>query len=297
VDPATSQDPADLARAPGEIKLDAFYLPLYPLIDRWSPGAVWALLAGSFLLLFVLPWLPPRARPAPAVVNLAYCNGCARCADDCPYAAITMSSRSDGLPFETEAVVNTDVCVGCGICVGACPPSTPFRSMPHLATGIDLPNPSLQDLRDMTRAASARIAERPRLLVFGCRNGPGAASLDGRRMAYVALPCVAMLPPSFIDYALSRDLSEGVLLTGCYEGCCEQRLGQRWTEQRLAGTRDPRLRARVPHERVRLHWPSHGRLGELHDIAIRFVADLEHLPAEPGEAPTERAAARVRVAP
>jgi coenzyme F420-reducing hydrogenase delta subunit len=51
-----------------------------------------------------------------------------------------------------------------------------------------------------------------------------------------------------------RNYADGVLLTGCGEGDCFYRLGIRWTQQRIAGLRDPRLRARVPRERVATCW-------------------------------------------
>jgi len=67
------------------------------------------------------------------------------------------------------------------------------------------------------------------------------------------LTCAAQLPPSFVEYAL-RSGVDGVLVTGCREGDCRWRLGQRWTEARLAGERAPRLRASVARERVRVAW-------------------------------------------
>jgi coenzyme F420-reducing hydrogenase delta subunit len=70
----------------------------------------------------------------------------------------------------------------------------------------------------------------------------------------VTLPCVAMLPPSFIDFALSRKLADGVMLAGCGENDCYYRLGDVWTRQRVAGERDPYLRKRVPRERLKLSW-------------------------------------------
>ena len=64
------------------------------------------------------------------------------------------------------------------------------------------------------------------------------------------MPCVAMAPPSLIDFILSRDLADGVAVAGCAESACYNRLGIKWTEQRFAGERDPYLRARVPRERI-----------------------------------------------
>ena len=63
-----------------------------------------------------------------------------------------------------------------------------------------------------------------------------------------------MLPPSFIDYALSRGLADRVVLSGCAEGDCYYRLGGEWTKQRIAGMRDPYLRKRVDRRRLDLNW-------------------------------------------
>ena len=134
-----SQGHVDLAKAPVAVGLDWFYLPLYPLTDLWGNGAVWAFLGAFSLMIGLMPWLPPLRRAKPAEVDLAHCNGCARCAEDCPYEAIRMVRRTDALPFPTEAQVNPSLCVSCGICVGSCPSSTPFRRSQELKTGIDLP--------------------------------------------------------------------------------------------------------------------------------------------------------------
>ena len=146
--PALSQGPADLAKAPVEIGLDWFFLPLYPLVDIWGRGEVWAFLGVFSLIIAAMPWLPPLRRDKPAEVDLAHCNGCARCAEDCPYEAIRLVPRTDGLPFPTQAQVNVAHCVSCGICVGACPSSTPFRRSEELKTGIDLPDYRLKELRE-----------------------------------------------------------------------------------------------------------------------------------------------------
>ena len=47
VKPALSGPPADLAATPTTIPLDWFYLPVYPLIYAWSPGAAWALVGST----------------------------------------------------------------------------------------------------------------------------------------------------------------------------------------------------------------------------------------------------------
>ena len=68
--PAVSQGPADLSKVPNGVGLDWFYLPLYPLTDLWSHGAVWALLGAFTVMLALLPWLPPYRRPKAAARGL-----------------------------------------------------------------------------------------------------------------------------------------------------------------------------------------------------------------------------------
>jgi len=250
--PALSQGHVDLARAPVQVGLDWFYLPAFPLIDIWGKGAVWASLGAFFLMLGLMPWLPPLRRARTAEVDLAHCNGCERCAQDCPYEAIRMVGRTDARPFPGEPEVNSALCVSCGICVGACPSSTPFRRSEELKTGIDLPDFLLRDLREQTIATAQALPSQPRVLVLACSHGGGA----GRSAGTVVLPCVAMTPPSLIDFILSRDLADGVVVAGCAESACYHRLGVNWMKQRLAGTRDPYLRARVPRERIAMVWTS-----------------------------------------
>ena len=271
--PALSQGHVDLAKAPVEIGLDWFYLPLYPLTDLWGKGAVWAFLGSFSIMIGLMPWLPPLRRARTAAVDLAHCNGCARCVDDCPYEAIRMVRRSDGLPFPTEAAVNPALCVSCGICVGACPSSTPFRRTQDLKTGIDLPDYSLVDLRERTIAAARALAGPARLLVFACEHG-GGATYPGR----VPLPCVAMAPPSLIDYVLSKKLADGVVVAGCAQRACFNRLGIILTEQRFAQQRDPYLRTRVPRDRVTTVWTSIFEFSRFKEELGRFAAKIAVLP-------------------
>lgn len=291
--PATSQGPANLATVPTSVDLDWFFLWFYPVIERTSPGIAWGLLGVGTLLLMALPWLPPRRRTAAAVVSLDNCNGCARCANDCPFAAITMRPRSDGAPFEHEAAVNADLCVSCGICAGACPTSMPFRRASALVPGIDLPDFSIARLRDVTDAAGARLMAPERVLVFGCDHALDVKSLEGKHIAAISLPCIGMLPPSFIDYALSRGVADGVFLTGCRDGECFHRLGMRWTEMRLAGERDPYLRARVPRERLATSWAAPTDRRRLESELAAFAKRIETL----GAAARSGSASGARYAP
>jgi ferredoxin/coenzyme F420-reducing hydrogenase delta subunit len=276
--PADSQSKADLAMTPQTIELDWFYLHTYPLVQMWSPGWVWVLLVGVSCLLAFAPWLPPaRAVPA-ARVDLDNCNGCRRCADDCPFGAIRMEPRSDGQSYDLEAVVDSDLCVSCGLCVGSCPTSTPFRSRSDLIPGIDLPDWSAAMLRDSIRETAQKAGGASRIIAFGCRGSKALAQLAGAGRAVIEVRCMGQLPPSFIDYVLSRDYADGVLLAGCSGGDCKFRYGTQWTEQRISRQRDPRLRKRVNNQKIACSWQQpwclHG------NISKTYEAFGEHLDAE-----------------
>jgi quinol-cytochrome oxidoreductase complex cytochrome b subunit/coenzyme F420-reducing hydrogenase delta subunit len=264
--PVHSHAPADLGVVPGTLALDWLLLFIHPLTEATSAVTVWGLVGAMFVLLVGWPLLPRRAARVPvARVDPANCNGCRRCFDDCPYAAVTMVPHPNQ-PKQSLgrqlAQVNTDLCASCGICVGACPSSTPFRSSAELVTGIDMPSAPIGALRRRLQEGLAQVSGPDRIVVFGCDRGARVETLAGPDVLPLSLMCIGVLPPSFIEYAL-RDGASAVLVSGCRAGGCEFRLGQRWTEQRLAGTREPHLRAQVPRERVTTCWADAGDEDEL----------------------------------
>jgi ferredoxin/coenzyme F420-reducing hydrogenase delta subunit len=277
--PATSQGPADLASLPQSLGIDWFLLSLYPVIESVPAGAIWAGVLVFTLLLAGLPWLPRRREGAAAEVFLDHCNGCSRCVADCPYAAITLVPRSDGLPFTHEVEVNADRCVSCGICMGSCPSSTPFRRSGPLITGIDLPDRPLAEVRAEVIEAAAALEGMPgRVMTLACAHGAAAEAAPGR----VVLPCVAMAPPSLIDFIISRDLADGVAVAGCAERDCFNRFGVAWTRARFERSRDPYLRQRVPRERVLTVWAGPTETVRLQKELGSFASRLGAMPAFAG---------------
>lgn len=268
--PALSQGPADLTRVPVELGLDWLFLPLYPLAEVWGEWGLWGLLVGVSIMLAAMPWLPPFRRAPAAEVDLPNCNGCNRCVEDCPYEAIRLVPRTDGEPFPHQAEVNEDLCVSCGICMGSCPSSTPFRRVQDLKTGIDLPGQPLGEVRESVIAAATELKGEHRVMVFACEHGAGGADIGG----VVTFPCVAMVPPSLIDFVLSKDLADGIVVAGCSESTCYNRLGVEWTKQRFAGARDPYLRKRVPRERLATIWASPFEGGRYKTEKEAFAASL-----------------------
>jgi coenzyme F420-reducing hydrogenase delta subunit len=94
-----------------------------------------------------------------------------------------------------------------------------------------------------------------------------------------------MAPPSLFDFVLSRDLADGVVIAGCAESACFNRLGVDWTKQRIAGTRDPYLRARVPRERIAMIWASALESRRVVMEITKFAREIGKLPRPKLRAP------------
>ena len=270
--------PGNLDIVPTDLGLDWFYLAAYPLLDIIPGGQLWLIVFGGLTFLALMPWLPPAKAAPVAVVSLDNCNGCARCFDDCPFGAISMLPRSDGKAYDTEAVVNADNCLSCGLCVGSCPTATPFRRASEIVPGIELPEHSIAEAARRFAGCVAGLCEgpsSPRLCLRALRCHDAGVTSSAK---VITMPCVAMLPPSFIDFALSRNLADGVAIAGCADGDCFYRLGDDWTHQRIEGKRDPYLRRRVDRHRLRFWQFRNTSTGGRRKALADFSADLHELP-------------------
>lgn len=277
--PVQSQGVADVSIEPNKLYIDWFYLWIYPLLGVWTAGQVWALVLGITLLLCILPWLPSKQVQIPvAEVSLKDCSGCRLCVADCPYEAVVMQKRTDGMNFAEEAVVIPNRCVSCGICVGACPSSSPFRGEVQYISGIEMPSLQMSGLRTALMNCIAMLEGDVRVLVVGCDNAANVEALRSQSVAVFSLPCIAMLPPSFIEYALREGRVDGVFITGCRDGDCLHRLGVAWTDERLTAVREPRLRSRVERVRIKEYWAASSDLDQLVKELKIFQMALSVLP-------------------
>jgi coenzyme F420-reducing hydrogenase delta subunit/ferredoxin len=284
--PALSQPPADLAAVPLLLQFDWFYLFPAPLLYRGSPGALWLVATAATLALMLLPWVVPGRRPPVAQVDPANCNGCGRCFADCPYGAVVLIPRADGRAHLRQAAVLPDLCASCGICAGACPSATPFRKVAEFGNGIDLPQLRVGALRLGLQRALAGLNGKARVVAFGCDRGADIKPLAQAAVATFSLPCIGMLPPSFVEYAL-RGGADGVFVTGCGEGDCEYQCGDQLTRERIEGRREPHFRTRVARERLRLAFT--GDAGVLEQELANFRAALcGPMPAPPSPPPRRR---------
>ena len=97
------------------------------------------------------------------------------------------------------------------------------------------------------------------------------------RVGVVSLTCSGQLPPAFIDYVISRNLADGVIVAGCADNSCLNRRGGAWTTDRVERRRDPRLRERIPSARVRLVWAGRRGAAQLQAEVAALLKRLESL--------------------
>lgn len=282
--PAVSHPPADLGIVPANLKMDWFYLAIFPLLDLSSEGALWTGIWGISLFLCALPWLPPLKHPPAAVVHLPDCTGCEFCADDCPYGAIEMVPRTDQRNFTLQAKVDPALCVSCGICTGSCPSSSPFRKQQPLLSGIELPYFTMDELKHrLEQAARTTAGTGPRIVLVGCDYSVPVSTVEQPGVATVSLPCAGMMPPAAIDYLLRVGNADGVVVTGCDAGDCHFRHGDRWTIDRVARERMPKLRRRVPRDRMLVSWHKSIDARGLKAAIACFRQRLETMPVQTRE--------------
>jgi coenzyme F420-reducing hydrogenase delta subunit len=156
-----------------------------------------------------------------------------------------------------------------------------------------LPDSTVADLRKHIEKTCKNFTGENRILMFGCNHGVSMSGLEEKNVRAVSLRCIGHLPPSFIDYVLSKKLCDGVVLTGCSDNGCYARFGSRWTDARVARERDPQLRRRVPRERLRILWAGRTGRGRLETLLHGFTEELAALPAE--ESPVHKASDRKKL--
>ncbi len=101
---------------------------------------------------------------------------------------------------------------------------------------------------------------------------------DDATVKIVRVPCSGLIQPIMMETALKNG-AQGCFATGCRMGDCHYRDGNRFLEQRLEGTRMPKLRPSVDKERVEAYWLSAVEYDKFKDLIESFQETTEKLGA------------------
>jgi ferredoxin/coenzyme F420-reducing hydrogenase delta subunit len=278
--PALSAAPAKMSAVPGNITGDWWFVGPLSVIERLGEGPIWLVFLVATVVLFVAPWLAPRRRVSRTVIDGDRCNGCTQCFQDCPFNAITLHETDpEGRESEFFAQVDPSRCVGCGICVGSCD-----------SAAIDAPRlPVLDARRFLNAAASSRDEGESVCVAFICGASAGGqlavdpegrcAQLPGFRV--IPVMCSGWIHMLTVERALRRG-AEGVLIASCgQDPVCRE--GSAWTDERLAGLREPILRRdKVDVGRIRHVHVGAGGAGAIAREAEAFRSQLRGVDSRAG---------------
>lgn len=186
------------------------------------------------------------SEPITSEVIAEHCKACGRCAEVCPYNAITVDVKR-----KTPAVVNTAACAGCGTCAAEC------------RFGAIVMNHFTDE--QITAQVDALLAENPaqKVLTFACNwcSYAGADYAGVSRLQYPAnvrlirTMCSGRVDESFIWHAFERG-APVVLVSGCHIGDCHYIDANHWTVKRVEKVRKKMAKLGIRPERLQLEWIS-----------------------------------------
>jgi heterodisulfide reductase subunit A len=174
------------------------------------------------------------------------CKSCGKCAEVCPYNAITVDVKK-----KTPAIVSTASCAGCGTCAAECPFDAII--MNHFT--------DTQILNQVDALLEDRAKEK--ILVFAC-NWCSYAGADFAGVSRIQYPtnvrlirtmCSGRVDEKFIWEGFERG-APVILVSGCHIGDCHYIDANHWTEKRVKKVRKKMEKLGIQPERLQLEWIS-----------------------------------------
>lgn len=174
------------------------------------------------------------------------CKACGKCAEVCPYNAISVDVKN-----KTPAIVNSAACAGCGTCAAEC--RFDAITMNHFT------DEQILGQVDATLAPDAET----KILVFACNwcSYAGADYAGVSRLDYPAntrlirTMCSGRVDEKFIWRAFAAG-APVVLVSGCHIGDCHYIDANRWTQKRVTKIHRKMEKLGIRPERLRLEWIS-----------------------------------------
>jgi heterodisulfide reductase subunit A-like polyferredoxin/coenzyme F420-reducing hydrogenase delta subunit len=184
-----------------------------------------------------------RIEPAYPVLNLAKCDKCKRCIEECPYASYSFDPN--GFP-----ALDLTKCRQCGNCMGICPLSA-----------ISMRNLTIAQLAAQIRAIKTSFLpkEEPVILAFLCRNDAYFAARNAMdlnlgvppNVFFLKLPCAGSVNNALIADALAFGI-DGILIAGCRDSQCHFIKGDQLVKTRSEDLADKLKKMVMEPGRVRL---------------------------------------------
>ncbi len=184
--------------------------------------------------------------PITSEVIAEHCKACGKCAEVCPYNAITVDVKK-----KTPAVVNTAACAGCGTCAAEC--RFGAITMNHYTD------------RQILRQIDTLLEEAPaeKILTFAC-NWCSYAGADYAGVSRIQYPpnarlirtmCSGRVDEDFIWHGFEKG-APVILVSGCHIGDCHYINANHWTEKRVAKVHKKMEKLGIRTERLQLEWVS-----------------------------------------
>jgi len=186
------------------------------------------------------------SEPITSEVIAEQCNSCGRCAQVCPYNAITVDVKK-----KTPAVVTTAACAGCGTCAAECR----FGAivMNHFTDA------------QITEQIDVMLSDDPmdKVLTFAC-NWCSYAGADYAGVSRIQYPPNARIIRTMCSGRVDEDfIWEGfmkgapvILVSGCHIGDCHYIDANHWTEKRIEKVHKRMEKLGIRQERLQLEWIS-----------------------------------------
>jgi heterodisulfide reductase subunit A len=186
------------------------------------------------------------SEPITSEVIAEHCKSCGKCAEVCPYNAITVDTKK-----KTPAVVNTAACAGCGTCAAECPFGA--ITMNHFTDD--------QILSQIDTLLQENAEEK--ILAFACNwcSYAGADYAGVSRLQYppntrlIRTMCSGRVDEKFIWDGFKKG-APVILVSGCHIGDCHYIDANHWTEKRVKRVRKKMEKLGIRPERLQLEWIS-----------------------------------------
>ncbi len=202
------------------------------------------------------------SEPITSEIIAEKCKACGKCAEVCPYNAISVDVKN-----KKPAVVNSAACAGCGTCAAEC----------HF-DAIIMNHYTDQQILGQVDAMLTTEPE-TKILVFACNwcSYAGADYAGVSRLQYpanahlVRVMCSGRVDEKFIWEGF-RGGAPVVLVSGCHIGDCHYIDANHWTEKRVAKLHKKMARLGIRPERLQLEWISAAE-------GIRFADKMKDMEA------------------